>query len=173
MSGTFPVHNGGVWKGSNPSAHSGGAWHQVQTAWARSGGVWTAVWVNQTTDNFNFTADTHTGALTTTGYNDGTSGAAFGTMNSGGTLTGGKIIASIIESSAGNGSFSIRGFSADPGQTSVVNFTLPGGSVTGAQGGYSYSAGTATWSYPLTTYGAVFNFTVGNSYAGTIVHSFR
>jgi len=89
-------------------------------------------------------------------YNGYSLGQSIGSIVSGGTLSSGRTVTALRvgynTDSEGITEYytdlSISGFASDPGQNSLLQFTdWRGTSVTGASAGYSYSGGTATWTW--------------------------
>jgi len=91
-------------------------------------------------------------------------------------LTGGKTVAYLFVIAAGpsctgapTGDFGASGFSSNPGQSWLTSVACNGTTKTGATATYSYSSGTAQWSWSSTTWG--FPAKVGSQLACTIVHN--
>jgi hypothetical protein len=91
-------------------------------------------------------------------------------------LTGGKTVAALYTIVTGpsctgalNGQFEVSGFSSDPGQSWLTSVACNGTTKSGTTATYSYSSGTAHWSWSLTSWG--FPSKVGSQLGCTIVHS--
>jgi hypothetical protein len=90
-------------------------------------------------------------------------------------LTGGKTVVGLYALLIGvtcigtvNGHFAVSGFSSDPGQSWLTSVACNGTTKTGATATYSYSSGTAQWTWSATSWG--FNSKVGSQLACTIEH---
>lgn len=108
--------------------------------------ITTATWTN--------TGGTHIGYNATGGY-----GSATNT-----TLPDGTVINALVDNSAGNTSFNISGFSANPGQSYFSSIVADGQTRTSSASTFAYSAGLATWTWPGSTIG----FVTGTTYPCTI-----
>jgi hypothetical protein len=91
-------------------------------------------------------------------------------------LTGGETVVSLFTAVIGplcegtlNGYFQVSGFSSNPGQSWLTSVTCNGTTKTGGTATYSYSSGTAEWSWGATTWG--FPGNSGSQLGCTIVHN--
>ena len=90
-------------------------------------------------------------------------------------LTGGKTVADLFAIVVGpsctgtiNGQLLVSGFALNPGQSWLVSVACNGTTKTRAPATYTYSSGTAQWSWGATSWG--FPSKVGSQLACTIVH---
>lgn len=102
------------------------------------------------------------------------SSIAFGSYSPTG-LTGGRTVAYLNTDVTGPnclggfyGNFGASGFSSDPGQSWLTSVTCNGTTKLGAIATYSYSSGTAQWTWSFTTWD--FPSKAGSQFACTIVH---
>jgi hypothetical protein len=167
---TTHVNDGGVWRQlANIYVNDGGVWRTIQQVYVNDGGVWRTVYTNVVV--ITLTPGTGTDGLVFdwVGFVDGTTGSASpaGPNN----IQGNRTLASLADyNGVGGGGyvlsqFSVSGFSSDPGQngffTSVNcnSVTRTAAGATGGAGGtvlpYSYSSGTAVWTWNTGAFGLV------------------
>lgn len=119
------------------------------------------VYQSDFTDTFSITAGHLTGPPAQTGYVSGSIGSI-----TGGTLTGGKVIAALQETGS-TAQLVVSGFTSDPGSGWLASITANGVTEPGNTAAYSYLSGDAQWDW-----GALWGFVNGNTYNGCqIVHS--
>jgi hypothetical protein len=149
------VRSGGTWRNViAPHVKAGGTWRALVSGWVKSGGTWRQFYPG---------VDTYSGTATCAYYTDGVSVEYYGAGHPGGGSfsgandSGGHALASCFDlyvlSVYTVSSFSLSGFGADPGIGHFTTLSVPSGNYTTASAGYSYSAGTATWSWASAAFG--------------------
>ncbi len=123
-------------------------------------------------DSFNITAQAVGGGA---GFCDGSAGTSTGVASgsiTGGTLSGGKIIAEVSTFSGLNQDrIRVRGFSSDPGQGWLIAITVNSLAHAPASATYTWDAvhGMSSWVWTPFTWG----LTIGNTYNGNTINHAR
>lgn len=149
------ANDSGTWRSAQQvQVNDSGTWLTIQDIKVNDGGTWRTVFqyalLSATMTEGSYVDGEDTAAR---GYNGSTPLSGFPTFGSMDTVAvaGGYTLAFLYDETVGGGAFLyITGFGADPGQSFFSTAVVGGVSKTSASASYSYSAGTAGWSWAST-----------------------
>lgn len=172
MTAATKINNGGTWVSpASIKINDAGTWRVIHTIKVNDSGTWRKVYPSKFTTSGTFVSTSLSfNPVYYRGYGDGC-----GNSMSPATLPDGKTIIMILKTQSGVFALTvvttiqITGFVSDPGANYFASITVNSVTQPYSFFTYSYSAGTAQWSYTaFNTSGDVFNMPASGSVSWTL-----